>query len=100
MSYLATGCLRLLAEIYRDKYPIGSVCVQKDFYVDDLLTGADTIAKARVARDEIINLLQEGAFGLSKWSSNGLELLDHVNQQHGKVVTINDGRNSSVLGTH
>ncbi|XP_011858888.1 PREDICTED: uncharacterized protein LOC105556405 [Vollenhovia emeryi] len=41
-SFLATRCLKHLAELYRTEFPVGSRHVERDFYVDDLLTGADT----------------------------------------------------------
>lgn len=77
-SFIATRCLKHLAETCQDKYPVGSVCIQRNFYVDDLLTGADSLHDAKVARGEIVKLLCEGGFELSKWSSNFPELLDHL----------------------
>lgn len=49
-SYLATRCLKHLADSNCHEYPLGSVCVQRDFYVDDLFTGANTIEEAKEAR--------------------------------------------------
>lgn len=97
-SYLATRCLKHLAETYREAYPTGSMRVERDFYVDDLLTGADTIIEAKTARDEIITILRAGAFELSKWASNRPELLSSLNDKKENIVTINDGADSSVLG--
>lgn len=59
-SYLATRCLKHLAEQHSSRYPVGSAHVKRDFYVDDLLTGADTIQGAKLIRDETIQLLQLG----------------------------------------
>lgn len=95
-SYLATRCLKHLAESLKEKYPVGSIRVERDFYVDDLLTRADSINEAREARDEIVALLRKGGFELDKWLSNSPELLDHLGGN--KDLTINDGGNSSVLG--
>ncbi|XP_071642941.1 uncharacterized protein [Temnothorax longispinosus] len=99
-SYLATRCLKHLAELRHDKYPAGLIRVQRDFYMDDLLTGADSITEAREARDEVIALLREGGFELSKWLSSCPELLDHMHDSSDNVMTINEGRNSSILGIH
>ncbi|XP_011881685.1 PREDICTED: uncharacterized protein LOC105569657, partial [Vollenhovia emeryi] len=98
-SYLATRCLKLLAESSRDKYPLGSICVQRDFYVDDLLTGADTVGEAKKARDEAISLLRTGSFELSKWASNAPELLKDIRDLESNAVKINDFTgNSRILG--
>jgi len=35
-SYLATRCLLHLADKYASRYPRGSVCLKRDFYVDDM----------------------------------------------------------------
>ncbi|XP_071576344.1 uncharacterized protein [Temnothorax nylanderi] len=98
--YLATRCLKHLAELRHDKYPAGSIRVQRDIYMDDLLTGADSITEAREARDEVIALLREGGFELSKWLSSCPELLDHMLDSSNDVMTINEGRSSSILGIH
>lgn len=55
--YLATRCLQHLAEQHESEYPAGSRCIKRDFYMDDLLIGADTVGEARKIRDEIIQIL-------------------------------------------
>lgn len=57
-SFLATRCLIHLAEQHSSEFPLGSICVKRDFYVDDLLTRADSICKLEQIRDEIIQLLR------------------------------------------
>ncbi|KAG7197719.1 hypothetical protein KM043_013073 [Ampulex compressa] len=73
-SYLATRCLKYLAEKHALPFPTGSQHVLRDFYVDDLLTGADYIAKARTIRKAVTEILKQGSFVLDNWSSNS-ELL-------------------------
>jgi len=41
VSFLATRCLKHLAEQLAHQFTRGSACVLRDFYVDDMLTGAD-----------------------------------------------------------
>lgn len=60
-SYLATHCLKRLVEIYAERFPVGSKHVQRDFYVDDLLTGADKIEDVKLVHDEVMQL---PAFGI------------------------------------
>lgn len=97
-SFLTTRYLKYLAEKHANKYPRGSMCVQRDFYVDDLLTGADMFDEAIALRDETINLLQLGAFELSTWASNCPELLTNINNQTSTIVTINTDAISLILG--
>ncbi|XP_036142109.1 uncharacterized protein LOC118645343 [Monomorium pharaonis] len=99
-SYLDTRCLKWLAERYSSKYPSGSTSVGRDFYVDDLLTGADTIDQAKTIRDEVINLLRLGGFELSKWASNCPDLLTDLSNQNNNVIIIDKDSESSLLGVH
>jgi len=97
-SYLATRCLKHLADQHSSKYPIGSIHVKRDFYVDDLLTGAHTICDAKQIRDEVIQLLQLGSFELSKWASNCSELLEPIQNREGGEITISNETDSCILG--
>lgn len=83
---------------HASRYPIGSAHISPDFYVDDLLTGADTIQDAERIRDEVIQVLKLGAFKLSKWASNRPELLKSVNNRKEELIPIDDGANSHILG--
>jgi len=73
-SFLAIRALRKLAEDNADCYPRASQIALRDFYVDDLVTEADSIEEALSIKREITALLQEEKFELRKWSSNALSL--------------------------
>jgi len=51
-----------LANTEISNFPLGATTVLNDFYVDDLLTGADSKAEAIQIRNQTIELLQRGAF--------------------------------------
>jgi len=68
--------LRKLAEDNIIRYPIGSKVVLNDFYVDDLVTGANTLQEALAIKEETSQLLKEGGFDLRKWASNDSALQD------------------------
>jgi len=97
-SYLATRCLKYLAEQHVSTFPIGAKCVERDFYVDDLLTGADTITDAKLIIQETEQLLRLGLFELSKWASNCPQLLANVGDRQNKSTIISDHTHSRVLG--
>lgn len=63
---LATRTLKYLAETHEGEFLIGSQHVSRDFYVDHLLTDANTIKETLTARDEIIKILNRGLFKLNK----------------------------------
>lgn len=76
---MATRCLNYLAELESRNFPLGAKHILRDFYVDDRLSGADTVAEAKIIRDQIVAVLRKGQFTLSKWASNEPQLLE-VNQ--------------------
>ncbi|XP_018406350.1 PREDICTED: uncharacterized protein LOC108782552, partial [Cyphomyrmex costatus] len=76
-SFLAIRTVRKLAEDEIESFPIGSKIVLRDFYVDDLLTGASTVQEALEIKRQTTELLKKGGFELAKWSSNHSSLRDH-----------------------
>ncbi|XP_018405503.1 PREDICTED: uncharacterized protein LOC108781885 [Cyphomyrmex costatus] len=76
-AFLAIRSLRKLAEDSSEKYPVGSKTVLDDFYVDDLVTGADNLQDASTIKIQTRQLLLEGGFELRKWSSNVPDLQDN-----------------------
>jgi len=65
--YLATKCLEYLASKNMQKYHIGSSALKSYFYVDDCITGADTIPEALQIQKELNHLLLSSGFKLRKW---------------------------------
>lgn len=96
--YLATRSLNYLAELYAKEYPIGARCIARDFYVDDLLSGANTLEQAMGARDEITKILERGLLSLDKWSSNERILLSGVRNRNTVDVDFDRELNSRILG--
>ena len=73
--FLAIRSLHQLADDEGDKYPLAAKLLKKDFYVDNLLTGAETIEKALEIRHEMTELLKLGGFNLRQWASNDERVL-------------------------
>ncbi|XP_018358512.1 PREDICTED: uncharacterized protein LOC108758196 [Trachymyrmex cornetzi] len=63
-----------------------------------MLTGADTIAKLTVIRDEVIQLLMLGTLELSKWASNCPELLNLDDRKREPVTISDNATHSRILG--
>ena len=57
--FLATTVLRQLAEDYKEDYPTASSIILSSFYVDDCLTGANTVQEAEDIRSQLCSLLQK-----------------------------------------
>lgn len=76
-SYLATGCLQVLAETVHEQYPYITSIINRDFYMDDILTGADTKQEVIKIRDGLIVVMNSAGLKLRKWSSNDASLIRH-----------------------
>ncbi|KAK9731425.1 methyltransferase (DUF5641) [Popillia japonica] len=74
-SFLATRALKQLSLEDASNYPVGSKVVATDFYVDDLLTGADTNETVEQIFTEVNTTLNKRGFTLRKWASNDVNLL-------------------------
>ncbi|XP_065079341.1 uncharacterized protein LOC135702228 [Ochlerotatus camptorhynchus] len=83
--YLAVESLRQAARDSYGQYPEAAERVLKNFYVDDLLSGADTLEEAVKIRNEIIQITSTAGFNLRKWSSNDPRLFDNNNEANEAV---------------
>ncbi|UYV72019.1 hypothetical protein LAZ67_9001568 [Cordylochernes scorpioides] len=97
--FLAMRTLQQLAEDEGQNYPEASRVTLNDFYVDDLLTGAQTIAEAKELIDQLKDLMKKGGFHLRKWNSNCHEIVSHVEEMNEeKKINLEKGAISKILG--
>lgn len=75
--YLAVKSLQRLADLEKNRFPIGCAIAAHDFYVDDVLTGFDDIDSAMHGQHQLRELMTSGGFELKKWTSNNSTLLNH-----------------------
>ncbi|XP_065368808.1 uncharacterized protein LOC135961242 [Calliphora vicina] len=94
--FLAIRCLTYVSELFEKSLPIGSKVIKRDFYVDDLLTGADSIEDLNIIRSQVTQILQSAGFNLTKWFSNCYDQ-DSITIQ--KSVQINQDF-TKTLGTY
>jgi hypothetical protein len=59
--------------------------LNKDFYVDDILTGTDTIEEPLELR-QLIHMLKKGGFPLRKWCSNHPAVLKVFKLKTGRYI--------------
>lgn len=97
--FLAIRCLKQLAIENSYIFPRASQTIAKDFYMDDLLSGADTLEEAITLCDQVISILSSACFELQKWASNSDEILEHV-QSSRKSVIMKLGEKSKTLGVY
>lgn len=74
--YLATKCLSSLAS--NDLNEQVKMSILHDFYVDDYLSGGDTISQVVQLSKAVNSILSSAKFYLRKWKSNSPEVLSRV----------------------
>lgn len=75
--------IRVLKQLVTDEgrdFLLAAKALMKHCYVDDILTGADSMTEAYQLQNELINLLKRGGFSLKKWASNSTSLLREVSE--------------------
>ncbi|XP_049886588.1 uncharacterized protein LOC126381097 [Pectinophora gossypiella] len=78
--YLAVRALQQLAYDEGDVFPAASTRVLQDFYMDDLMTGCESVEEGLKVYREMNDLMSKGGFELQKWASNCEELLERVGE--------------------
>ena len=76
--FLATRVLLQVAEDHEQEFPRAVHLVRQAFYVDDCLTGADTLEETTVLRRELNTLLAKGCMTLRKWRSSSSAVMETV----------------------
>jgi hypothetical protein len=69
-SFLSTYCLIALTKSVKKKYPKASKVIAEDFYMDDLMTGADTEDDCCQLQIDVSSVLISAKLPLRKWCSN------------------------------
>lgn len=88
MSSAPHCAVRVMIQAARDlrrEFPMGAAAVERDFYIDDCLSGAEDDVQARQLCYEIDSLLRSCALVLDKWRSYRPNLIpgtgDHVQSE-------------------
>lgn len=90
-AFLAIRTMRQLALDEEETFPIGSRIVQRDFYVDDLISGGDSIEEVVEIKRQVKGLLSRGQFPIRKWCSNESAVLDgELEVDKEKLLTFDD----------
>lgn len=77
-SFAANMAVRQNAVEFAMKYPHAYRAVIESFYVDDGLTGADTLEEAVELYKELLGLFAQAKLLLRKWNSNDPRVLEHI----------------------
>nr|XP_053623742.1 uncharacterized protein LOC128682840 isoform X1 [Plodia interpunctella] len=77
-SYLATRCLKELANRYKKDFPLAAFIIENSMYVDDALVSQSSPQLLVESKKQLCSLLEIGGFYLHKWYSNYPQLLESI----------------------
>ena len=77
-SFAANMAVKQNALDHAVEFPRAAKVVDKSFYVDDCLSGADSVSEAVALQSELHSLFSKGGFLLRKWNSSEPEVLRHI----------------------
>ncbi|XP_024875256.1 uncharacterized protein LOC112456750, partial [Temnothorax curvispinosus] len=77
-AFLAIRTFHQLAKDEGVEFPLGAIALLLETYMDDVLSGADTISRAKEIRRQLDRICMAGGFPLKKWSANEASILDEV----------------------
>lgn len=84
--YLAVRALHQVAYDEGANLPLAAERVLNHFYMDDLLTGCQTVEEGKKIYKELIELLEKGGFELQKWTTNNEELLQEIEKENLEIT--------------
>lgn len=77
-SFMATQCLVTLAEDIEKENPKLAEVINRDFYMDDLMTGCDTVEECMQLQRHITVILESAKLPLRKWCSNSHLIIANI----------------------
>ncbi|GJQ79105.1 hypothetical protein Trydic_g5360 [Trypoxylus dichotomus] len=101
--YLAVKCLRQIAKEIRNSYPSISKIIANDFYVDDLLTGTDSLTELVEVQRQVTEILASYGFELRKWFCNDTNIINEfvVNKDlEANIIHIGENEANKTLGVY
>ena len=77
-SFAVNMALQQNADDFALEFPLAVKAVHESFYVDDGLTGSDSVSGAIDLQRNLQDLFGRGNFSLRKWNSSSREVLDRI----------------------
>ncbi|XP_035906396.1 uncharacterized protein LOC118509627 isoform X2 [Anopheles stephensi] len=94
--FLAIRTLKQIICDHGDEFP-NAAKKRDDFYVDDFVSGADSIDDIKQLYSEATRLLAKGGFPLRKWTSNNPDSLVELNRA--QIATLPDDDSNAHVST-
>ncbi|XP_055909667.1 uncharacterized protein LOC129944332 [Eupeodes corollae] len=98
-GFNAVRAMHQCASDDQESYPLAYKAILSNFYMDDMLTGADTQEQATSKCRQIISSLRAGGFKLSKFMSSSQRVLSKLTSTYSseRELTFPEDNNASML---
>ena len=96
--FLATRCLHEIGQECKAQYPLTSNVILHDFYVDDFLSGAQTIDETAQLKHELNMTLEAYGLELRKQASNGVRIIQDDSKMNNHDICIHGVKYPKALG--
>ena len=83
---LAEVALRKLAELVKHEFPLAYSVIMNDIYVDDNLSGANSIEERNMITDQLTQALAKGGFSLKGFTFSGQPPPEHLSVDGVSVI--------------
>ncbi|GBM45351.1 hypothetical protein AVEN_172970-1 [Araneus ventricosus] len=80
--YLAMRTLKQISIDDGKNFPIAASVLCNDFYMDDVLSGANTLEAAKTLQHQLIDILKTAQMSLHKWCGNTSELIPTTENEY------------------
>lgn len=82
--FIAIRTLLELSAQWEETHPNSraSEALRHDVFVDDILTGADSLCEAQALKTELVQLMRSAGYELRKWTTNDPRLLADLPEDH------------------
>ncbi|XP_063365996.1 uncharacterized protein LOC134654484 [Cydia amplana] len=95
--YFAVKALNQVAIDHASEHPMAAKRVAGSFYMDDLMTGCETIEEGIELYKDMKTLLKKGGFTLQKWASNKEDIQSAIDiYEKGETVLEREERNLEI----
>nr|XP_021003227.2 uncharacterized protein LOC110283045 [Parasteatoda tepidariorum] len=68
--FLLSATIRKHLKLFQDMYPLTTDCLRRSFYVDDFISGADSLEEAITVSKESLSIMEKASMVLRKWKTN------------------------------
>lgn len=100
-SVLATRPLTQLSRDAEESHPLASNVLREDIYMDDVVTGAETLDNAKLIINELIKVTKKGGMNLRQRSSNEPELIETLTEKsNNSFLCLNLNETTKTLCVH